>query len=191
MILNLIKRRFSPKKFRDTQIEKVDIVDILEAGRLSPSIDNKQPWKFAVITNTELIRKIAFLSYKQEWIISAPLLIILCIEPDPDDMEGTLLQKLRFPEFKADFYKIERKIFNALNLEEHQTKIAGENMCLVAMEKGIYSTWISKFYVTKVQELLDLPEAIIPSEIIAFGYPAENENREKIKSFNEVVNWWF
>lgn len=60
-------------------------------------------------------------------------------------------------------------------------------MIVAAIEKGIYSTWISYFDVEKVAELLRLPQNYVPSEIIAFGYPESKPKVRDKKSINELV----
>jgi nitroreductase len=56
MIHELLKKRYSLRNFMDIGISHDIIESILEAGRLSPSGGNEQPWKFGVITNRKLIK---------------------------------------------------------------------------------------------------------------------------------------
>ena len=67
MLLDLLKKRSSVRNFIDKDIPNEIINYILEAGRLSPSGGNEQPWKFGVINNQELIRKISEIAYNQKW----------------------------------------------------------------------------------------------------------------------------
>ncbi len=78
MLLDLLKKRSSVRNFIDKDIPDEIINYILEAGRISPSGGNEQPWKFGVINNQELIRKISEIAYNQKWIGNANLLIVLC-----------------------------------------------------------------------------------------------------------------
>jgi nitroreductase len=82
---------------------------------------------------------------------------------------------------------MEKQIYSSLNLEEHQTKIPGTHMMLAALEQGVYSTWISYFDVEKLSTLLSLPQNIIPSEIIAFGYPKDKIQKRQKKTIQEIV----
>jgi nitroreductase len=77
-ITHLLGNRSSTRKFQDKPIPEEVITDILEAGRLSPSGGNEQPWRFGVITDPGLIIEIARIAHGQEWIGHAHLLIILC-----------------------------------------------------------------------------------------------------------------
>lgn len=90
------------------------------------------------------------------------------------------LRKLGMMHVSLLKYFFNEPIYSYLNLEEHQTKIPGSHMIIAAVEKGIYSTWISYFDVEKVANLLRLPHNYTPSEIIAFGYP-ESEPKVRCK----------
>ncbi|HMT28054.1 MAG TPA: nitroreductase [Bacteroidia bacterium] len=54
--LQIIYDRRSVRKFKDTVVGQILIEQILDAGRMAPSALNKQPWKFYVVTDKELIR---------------------------------------------------------------------------------------------------------------------------------------
>ena len=82
---------------------------------------------------------------------------------------------------------MDKELYSALNMEEHQTKIAGTHMSLAALEHGIFSTWISMFDVEKVSEILALPRLCIPSEIIAFGYPMDKTSPTEKKPIDALV----
>jgi nitroreductase len=187
MLLEILKRRCSVRSFEEKEISP-DIIDIiLEAGRLSPSGGNEQAWKFGVITDKSLIEQIADAAYKQSWIKTSPLLIVLCTTIVEDERGGREIQKRRFPRFRETITDMDKNLYSALNSEEHQTKIPGTHMVLQALEYGIYSTWISYFEVDKISRLLALPKLCIPSEIIAFGYPKTEPNPTDKKSKDEIV----
>jgi len=187
MLLDLLKERTSVRNFSSKKVPNEIINHIIEAGRLSPSGGNEQAWKFGVITDKKLINDIALASYNQNWITSSSLLVVLCTCIVDVEKGGRDIQKARFPELAECIMGMDEKLYNALNLEEHQTKIPGTHMVLSALEHGVASTWVSYFMVKKVAELLKLPEACIPSEIIAFGYPKEKRMPVKKKSVDEIV----
>lgn len=187
MLIELLKKRCSIRSFQDKSIHR-DVIDlILEAGRLSPSGGNEQSWKFGVITDKELINKIAELSYKQTWINTSPLLIVLCTIIVDDNRGARNIQKRRFPRFEKEIDEMGKDLYSSMNLEEHQTKIPGTHMVLSALENGIYSTWVSYFDVEKVKKILKLPGNIVPSEIIAFGYPEGIPKLRDKKSIDDIV----
>jgi nitroreductase len=99
MIVELLKNRSSVRRFQDKPVPYNVLQSILEAGRLSPSGGNQQPWMFGVITDGELIAHIAEIAYQQKWIARAPLLIILCTVGVDDLRGGRDIQQGRLPEY--------------------------------------------------------------------------------------------
>jgi nitroreductase len=186
-ITDLLRNRSSTRKFQGKPIPQEVISDILEAGRLSPSGGNEQPWRFGVITQPGLIIKIARIAHGQGWIEQAPLLIILCTVCTDDARGARDIQIHRFPEYANAILEMDQALYRALNQEEHQTKIAGTHMVLAALEHGIGSCWVSRFEVSSLAALLKLPKNILPSEILVFGYPDHSQNQTQKKSLDELV----
>jgi nitroreductase len=187
MITALLSTRFSVRKFQDRPIPDDVVLDMLEAGRLSPSGGNEQPWTFGIITDRNLVAQIADLAYQQKWIAKAPLLIVLCTVGVGDERGGRDIQKQRFPEYAECIERMDQDLYWALNQEEHQTKIAGTHMALAALEHGVGSCWVSWFEVKRLAQLLYLPRGYVPSEILVLGYPEEERKLTKKKGLDEVV----
>jgi nitroreductase len=187
MITELLRNRFSLRKFQDKPIPEEVLQDVLEAGRLSPSGGNEQPWFFGVITERNLIAQIAETAYQQKWIAKAPLLIVLCTVCVDDERGGRDIQKVRFPEYREAIEKLDQELYWALNQEEHQTKIAGTHMALAALEHGVGCCWVSQFEVKRLAKLLNLPRGSLPSEILVLGYPEGEGKLTKKKGLDEVV----
>ncbi|MGM0445848.1 MAG: nitroreductase family protein [Bacillota bacterium] len=187
MLLDLIKKRASIRSFSNKMIPDDVVEYIIEAGRLSPSGGNEQPWKFGIVTNEDLINDIANAAYNQTWIKEAQLLIILCAKISSDSKGGRNIQLKRFPEIREKLINLDKEVYSKLNLEEHQTKIPGTQMVLAAVEHGIGSTWISYFEVEKVSEILNIKKGYIPSEIIAFGYPKSKKDMAAKKEKSDII----
>ena len=47
-----IKNRRSIRKFKNTEISKEIIEDLIDCARLAPSAKNRQPWKLVIVTDT-------------------------------------------------------------------------------------------------------------------------------------------
>ena len=187
MIVDLLSKRVSVRKFQDKPIPDDVLHEILEAGRLSPSGGNEQPWVFGVITDPAVIAQIAEAARRQMWIAKAPLLIVLCVTIVADERGGRDIQVHRYPEYADVITQMDKKLYSALNQEEHQTKIAGAHMALAALECGVGSCWVSRFEVRRVADLLHLPEGTIPAEILVLGYPEKARKPAGKKSLDEVV----
>jgi nitroreductase len=187
VIIDLLKKRFSVREFIDKPIPDKTLGDILEAGRLSPSGGNEQPWIFGVITDRDRIARIAQIAHRQMWIARAPLLVVLCTTCVGDERGGRDIQVDRFPEYATNITEMDQDLYWALNMEEHQTKIAGTHMAMVALEHGVGACWVSRFEVQRLAVLLNLPAKAIPSEILAFGYPVREREPTAKKDLDQVV----
>lgn len=172
MIVDLLRTRRSTRRFDDRPIPDHVLQDVLEAGRLSPSGGNEQPWRFGVVRERAQIRRIAASSCGQDWIAAAPLVIVLCAVITEGERGGRDIQAQRFPQLAEPIETMDRVLYAALNLEEHQTKIPGTHMVLAALERGVGATWVSRFDVGEVARILGLPEDCVPSEMLVMGYPA-------------------
>ncbi len=187
MILDLLRKRFSVRAFRDTPIPADILHDMLEAGRLSPSGGNEQAWQFGVVTDATIVARVADAAYQQNWIASAPLLIVLCTQEVQDIDGGRDIQIQRFPELANAMRAMDAQLYSALNSEEHQTKIDGVHMALVALEQGIGCTWVSRFDVKGVAEVINVPKGYFPSELLAFGYPEGTGCQVPKKPLDQIV----
>ena len=187
MLIDLLRKRYSCRKFSEKIISREIIEYILESGRLSPSGGNEQPWKFGVITDKEIICKIseaASMKYSQKWISKAPLIIVLCTQIF-DNINENLYN--RFPSMYDRIKIMDNNLYNIINMEEHQTKIPGEHMVLAALEYGIFSTWISHIDCEMVGELIGINGYYV-TNVIAFGYPNEEL---KINPKKDLINITF
>ncbi len=187
MITELLGKRFSVRQYADRPIADDVLLDILEAGRLSPSGGNEQPWLFGVIRNKDAIASVAEIAHHQMWIAQAPLLIVLCTASVADERGGRDIQLERYPEYADAITHMDAGLYWALNQEEHQTKIAGTHMALAALEHGVGSCWVSRFEVRALARLLGLPDDCLPSEILVLGYPAEERGPARRKRLEEVA----
>lgn len=61
MIENILNRR-SIRVYKTKKVDKADIIQILTAANWAPSGNNLQPWRFSILTNNELIKKVASLT---------------------------------------------------------------------------------------------------------------------------------
>ena len=58
-IIKCIKERRSIRRFKDDDIPEEIIEEIIEAARYAPSPENRQPWRFIVVTNRHRIKELS------------------------------------------------------------------------------------------------------------------------------------
>ena len=57
--LDLVRKRYSVRAYRDKPVEPEKIERCIEAARLAPSACNSQPWTFIIVSDTEKKNKLA------------------------------------------------------------------------------------------------------------------------------------
>jgi nitroreductase len=68
----VIEKRRSIRKYKDTPVPREKILKILDAARKAPSAGHRQPWHFIIVENKETIKKLA----EKEWAAEAPVMIV-------------------------------------------------------------------------------------------------------------------
>ncbi|HSR13969.1 MAG TPA: nitroreductase family protein, partial [Thermodesulfobacteriota bacterium] len=58
-LYDLIKTRRSVRKFQDKPVPEALLVKALEISAWAPNGGNYQPWRFLIVTNKDLIRRMA------------------------------------------------------------------------------------------------------------------------------------
>ena len=78
-IMEVIKKRWSPRAFNSEEIPRDDIEAILEAACYAPSCFNEQPWRFLITSRKEELNLMRDLltEKNQRWAGKAPVLILV------------------------------------------------------------------------------------------------------------------
>ena len=147
-VMEAIAERRSIRNFSDRPVEEEKLLRVLEAGRLAPSARNMQDWKFVVVKDPVLRRRLAEAARNQEFIGQAPVVIAACGTSDYVMTCGQLT------------YPID-------------VAIAIEHMALKAPEEGLGTCWIGAFYEEKVKKILGIPQDIRVVDLLTLGYPAK------------------
>jgi nitroreductase len=71
------------RRFKDTPIPEPIVRHIVEAGRLTASGGNSQPWHFIVVRNKEILRRLGQLARTGPYIAQAPLAIVVAMDRSP------------------------------------------------------------------------------------------------------------
>lgn len=77
-MVDAIKKRRSIRRFKPVQVTDDQIEILLEAARLAPSGSNVQPWRFLIVRDQELKKRVQEACYGQELIGEASIVLICC-----------------------------------------------------------------------------------------------------------------
>lgn len=166
----LIKARYSCRKFKDTQVEKEKIDKILEAALVAPTACNLQPQKILVLTDKE---KIEALNEEKctRYTFDAPLIFVMC----------------------TDKSKAWTRKYDNLSSAETDCSIVMTHMMLEATELGLGTTWVMALNPDIARKVLNIPDNL---EILSFmptGYPADdaevNPLHTKYIDMNEMAKY--
>ena len=162
----VIRERTAVRKFKEQQIKKEELDNILEAGRLAPTAKNIQPQKIIVVQSKEGIEKIDNVTPCR---YNAPTVLIVCSD-----------QNLAFKKDDFSTYGMD-------------ACIVATHMMLEATNVDVGSIWIEYFDTEKVKQEFQLEKGIEPICLIPLGYTADdyagNPSHNIRKSIEELVEY--
>lgn len=167
-LFEAIAKRRSVRQFRsDAPVDDAIVRKILEAGIAAPTAGNGQPWRFIVVRDGALKKRLAFEAGHQRFIDQAPVAIVVCADLD---------------EAEKQYGKRGRKTY-ALQ----DTAAAIENILLAAVGLGLGSCWVGAFNESVAAEILELPSHVRPLAILPIGISAEPGSRAPVRHKLEKV----
>lgn len=81
-VIKTIKGRRSVRNYFNIQIPDNDLSSILEAGLYAPSGKNRQPWRFLIIKDVDIIKTIAKSTVYSRFIRNAPIIVLMFAKQD-------------------------------------------------------------------------------------------------------------
>jgi nitroreductase len=152
-ILELLKRRWSPRVFSDQMVEPEKLLSLFEAARWAPSSFNEQPWSFVLATKQKPEEHASLLSClvegNQRWARQAPVLMVS-------------VAKLKFDHTG----KPNRHAF-------YDVGLAVGNLMVQATALDLFVHQMAGFSPEKVAEIYSIPDEFAPVAAIALGYGAD------------------
>ncbi len=162
-ILDIIKNRRSVREFLDKEVDDFLIEKILDAGRWAPSGLNNQPWRFAVVRDSELKDGLAKQTKYGHIIQGAPISIAVFL----DNSAGYDRTK-----------------------DVQAMGACIQNMLLAAHSLGLGTCWLGEILNKKeaVREILNVPGEFELMAVIAVGHPAEKQRTSERKPMEELLH---
>jgi nitroreductase len=160
-LLDMILSRRSIRKYEKKEIPQEILQQILEAGRQAPSAVNRQPFRFVVVKDHEIMKNLCN-NLITRFVKYAPVAIVGCA-----DVKSLLTGKWAVVD----------------------TTIAMQNMVIAAWTLGLGSCWIGACNEEEVKKMLKIPDKWKVVALITFGYPAEQPKPRKKKPIEELFNF--
>jgi F420 biosynthesis protein FbiB-like protein len=176
---DVIKKRRSIRKYLPRQVPNSIVKEVLAAAGWAPSAHNSQPWRFIVLADASVKRRLADAmadawakdlqrdgitvesdkrTKRVERFATAPVLVLACL---------TVVDLRKFPDSERQM--CER------DLAVQSFGAALQNLLLAAHAKGLGACWFCApaFCKETVRKILKIPDAVEPQAFVAMGYPAE------------------
>jgi len=162
-VQSAIASRRSVRAYRNKPVEREKLNLVLEAARLAPSARNRQEWKFIVVQDKEIIRKLTAAASHNTFLDQAPVVIAACAT-------------------EAEYVMSCGQLAGTVD-----TSIALSFIVLQAQELGLGTVWLGAFSEPQVKEILNVPEHVRVVALTPLGYPAEQPQAKPRKSLKEIV----
>lgn len=160
-LVDVVLSRRSVRSYKAKAIPGGVLNKILEAGRQAPSADNRQPWRFIVVTDQAIKEKLSRGSWSG-FVKDSALAIVGCgFVGDADAREWSTID----------------------------VAIALQNMVIAAWAQGVGSCWIGDFIEEKVKSTLNIPEEWKVIALVTFGYPDEKPQKTWRKPLKKIINY--
>ncbi len=182
--MKVIEERRSIRSFKNEEISKDVVEDILNCGRLAPSAKNRQPWYFVVLRN-EMKDKVAdlMIEYKKNALKSE--------ERTNGNVSSSLFSTANVIKQAPIFILIFRpKEDNWITGDNLSIGACVENMCLRATDLGLGSLWIRDivFVSKKVAEMLGHEDLELNCALL-LGKSSQNPKQRPRKELKDITEW--
>lgn len=155
MVLSLLQKRRSIRRFQDRPVEEEKVEILREALLRSPSSRGRNPWEFVVVTDRTLLRQLAAAKeHGSAFLTGAPLVVVVAADPQRCDVwvEDCAIAAIIL-QLAAESLGL-GSCWAQIRLREHDDGRSAE---------------------AYVKELLGLPEGCVVECIVGLGYPAEQK----------------
>jgi len=185
-VIEAIKKRRSVRSYDKKSITRDILSEIIEAGNEAPSSMNSQPWRFVVVEDSEMKKKLIGAALPQ-----AKKITEMVKDVDPERYE---MMKKRYDELPDPVYYSAPAIVYVIGsgrYAAHSCPLACENMMLAAQSLGLGSCWVGfGAMVTEdpaVRSILELKDDEAIFGPILLGYPIGETKRPPKKQ--PQVKW--
>ncbi|WP_319370714.1 nitroreductase family protein [uncultured Ilyobacter sp.] len=153
MLLELLKKRRSVRKFQEKPVETEKLETILQAGLISPSGKSKRPWEFVVVDNSKKLEKLSKAKPAGgQFIKDAPVAVVVLGDSQ-----------------KSDTWIEDGSI--ALTFMQLEAEEQGLKSCWVQIDKRPSEDGRGADAITR--EILGIGDNLKVLAILAMGYPAQ------------------
>lgn len=165
--IKLIKSRRTIRKFQQKALAKEQLLNYIDAARVAPSAANLQPLKYYIVNtpenNENIFKNVKWAGYL------APQ-----YNPKEDERPTAYI-----------IVCVDKNINK--NSADIDVGASVENIILSALSEGVGACWMGAIDREAIAEILELPENLEISCVVALGYPKESP---KVVDLSESVKYY-
>lgn len=148
--LRVIKNRKSVRNYLDKPVSEEDLKILIKLGMAAPSAVDMRPWDFVVVKEKSTLKALADVMPFGKMLPGAGAAVVVCGVPEKSVPDT--------PEFWVQ-----------------DCSAASENILLAAESMGLGAVWLGVYPVKErtegVRKILNIPENVVPLNILSIGYP--------------------
>lgn len=163
MIDTILNHR-SIRNFKEQEIDEAILNQILEAGIRASNTGNMQSYSIIVTTQKILKEKLWKIHFKQNMVLSAPLILTFC--SDYNRINHWCKERKAIPGFDNFL-----SFFNAAI----DATLASQNVALASEENGLGICYLgtTTYNAQEIMDTLKLPKGVVPITTLVVGYPKD------------------
>ncbi len=169
-VAQVLQSRRSIKSFTTKPVSRDDLIKLVGLARSSPSGANKNPWRFIIVTETDILQQLSQAHNNCKWLAGAPAGIAIAADP------------------ASTRYWLE------------DCSVAAYSIWLAATDLGLGVAWAAMYLSDNpeesnrrqnfVKEKLAIPDNWSVPMVLAVGYPDGSPLRERARPALDEVAFW-
>jgi coenzyme F420-0:L-glutamate ligase/coenzyme F420-1:gamma-L-glutamate ligase len=195
-MLEILFSRRSVRKFRPDPVPEEILRRILEAANAAPSAHNARPWRFVVLRDAAVRRRLAecmAAAYARDAEAEGQALDAIRArnERSVGRITGAPLAVLALSDDSSLPAGDARRRDGERLLLVQSVAAAIQNLLLAAHAEGLGACWLCApaFSPGSVRDALTLPQSWTAQALVLAGYPAEEPKKPGGCALDEVVSW--
>ncbi len=196
-VLEAIRTRRSIRRYTDEPVSREQIEEVIQAGRFAPSAENRQPWRFIVVTDRAVISR---LSDQIKATIRRLLRFRFVLQLWRKELRDRDVLKLLYGVSHAEqdtiFFDAPALIFVVATDElfnDESCACCAQNMMLAAHALDLGSCWIGFASVLGLRgqalEEIGVPDGYYIAATLVVGHPKGSPQPQMRNPMADVINW--
>jgi nitroreductase len=164
-VLETIATRYSVRSYTPEEVSEDILWSVLDAARLAPTADNRQPLRLLVIHTSGRKQELARI-YSRRWFSQPPLVLAVVSVP------GEAWRRM-----------------DGMCYDVIDAAIVMDHVILAATSLGLGTCWIADFDPSAARDVLGLPDDVEPIAFTPLGFPARPATRKRRRSLESLVRY--